>query len=313
MNKPMAARLLKHFDEDEVKIVAQAVNDLGTVAKDTVDQLIEEFANDLRNGVNLTATAEKIHQLLEGVLSAEQIEALMAQTGTQSAHGVWQHLAKIPVPLLTQYLLKEHPQVIALVLSRADPSTSATLLKSLPRGVSNDVVSRMLSLRPIQERTLVLLEISFLQDLLINRRDGSDIPAHTRMADIINKMDRKLMDECLQAVAEYNEKDAQLIREQLFTFEDLARLAPAALVTVFDKVPAEVIIKALYGVSRNFREQILEAVPRRARLGIESELDTGVSPRTRETVKARRTIADLAMELIERGAIDMAADEDEDD
>jgi flagellar motor switch protein FliG len=311
MNRQMASRLLKHFDEEEVKIVAQAANDLGKVAKDTVDGIIEEFGRDLRNGADLTATSEKIQGLLEGVLTPDQIAALMAQTGTKSAHAVWEQLRKISETALTQYLLKEHPQVIALVLSRAEAVTSANLLKALPRAVSKEVVGRMMNLRPVSERPLVLLEISFLQDLLLNRRRDADVSPHTRVAEVINKMDRKLMDECLQAVAVYSEKDAELIRQQLFTFEDLARLATPALVTVFDTVSAEVVIKALYGVPKAMREKILEAVPSRARRAIEAELEGGPKPTTREAMKAQRTIADIALELIERGAIEVGGEEGE--
>ena len=95
MNKQQATRLLKHFDEDEVKIVAQAVNDLGTVSKDTVEAIIEEFARDLKSGANLLATTEKIQSLLEGVISPDQIAAIISKTGTTSAHAVWQRLHEI--------------------------------------------------------------------------------------------------------------------------------------------------------------------------------------------------------------------------
>ncbi|MDQ8700169.1 FliG C-terminal domain-containing protein [Hyphomicrobium sp. LHD-15] len=310
MNKQLAARVLKHFDEEQVKVVAQAANDLGKVPKETVDTIIEEFAYDIKNGADLTATNEKIQGLLEGVLSPDQIAALMAQTGTKSAHAVWQHLRKIPEMAMTQYLMKEHPQIIALVLSRAEATTSASLLKMLPRALSKDVVGRMLSLRPVRERPLVLLEISFLQDLLLNRRRDSDVPTHTRLAEVINKMDRKLMEECLQAVATYNEKDAELIRQQLFTFEDLIKLPKPSLVTVFDSIVPDLVIKALYGVPKPFQEHLLEAVPSRARRAIVVELTEGPPVRTRETLKAQRTIADIALELIERGVIETASEEE---
>jgi flagellar motor switch protein FliG len=313
MNKQSAGRLLKYFDEDEVKIVAQAANDLGKVSKEIVDALIEEFGRDLSQGADLTATTEKIHGLLEGVLSPDQIAALLAQTGTKSAHAVWQQLPKISQPVLTQYLMKEHPQVIALVLSRADPLISAALLKLLPRSVANEVVARMLSIRPVSERAYVLLEISFLQDLLINRRRESDLSPHTRMADLMNKMDRKLMDECLQAIGAYNEKDAELIRQQLFTFDDLTRLTEASLVAVFDQIAADVVVKALHGVSKTMQEQILQAVPSRARRAIEADLTDGPQVKPREAMKAQRAIADIALEMVERGIIELHRDEADED
>ena len=128
---------------------------------------------------------------------------LIPKTGTTSAHAVWQRLHEIQEHALAQYLVKEHPQVIALVLSRAESATSARLLKTLPRPLSQEIVERMLSLKPVSERPLALLEISFLQDLLLNGRRDADVSPHTRMAQIINKMDRKVMDECLQFFGGY--------------------------------------------------------------------------------------------------------------
>lgn len=309
MNKQHASRLLKYFDEDEVKIIAQAANDLGKVSKEIVDALIEEFAHDLKHGADLTATTEKIHGLLEGVLSPDQIAALLAQTGTKSAHAVWQQLPKISQTQLTQYLMKEHPQVIALVLSRAEPLISAALLKLLPRSISKEVVARMLAIRPVSERAYVLLEISFLQDLLINRRRDSDLSPHTRMAELMNKMDRKLMDECLQAIGVYNEKDAELIRQQLFTFDDLGRLTEASLVTVFDQIAADVVVRALHGIPKTMQEQILQAVPSRARRAIEADLTDGPPVKPREAMKAQRAIADIALDMVERGIIELQGNE----
>ena len=311
MIKQDASRLLKYFDEDEVKIVAQAANDLGKVGKDVVDALIEEFAHDLKHGADLTATTEKIHGLLEGVLSPDQIAALLAQTGTKSAHAVWQQLPKISEAALTQYLMKEHPQVIALVLSRAEPLISAALLKLLPRAVSKEVVARMLAIRPVSERAYVLLEISFLQDLLINRRRSSDLSPHTRMAELMNKMDRKLMDECLQAIGTYNEKDADLIRQQLFTFDDIGRLTEASLVTVFDQIAPDLVVRALHGVSKTMQDQILKAVPSRARRAIEADLTDGPQVKPREALKAQRAIADVALGMVERGVIELNRDEED--
>lgn len=313
MNKELASRVLKHFDEEEVKIIAQAATDLGSISKDAIDTIIEEFANDLKNGVDLMATSQKVQELLEGVLTPAQIEALMAQTGTKSGHGVWQQLQKIPDIALSQYLQKEHPQVIALVLSRAAPITSAAILKLLDRAQTTEVTARMLSLRPVAERPLALLEFSFIQDILLNRRSDSDLSPHTRMADVLNKMDRKLMDECLQAIGVYNEKDAELIRQQLFTFDDLGKLTPASLVTVFDLINVDVIVKALFGVPKPLVAKILEAVPTRARRSIEVELESGPAVKTKEALKAQRTIADAALELLERGAIEVHSEETEDE
>lgn len=313
LNRGVAARILKHFDEEEIKIVAQAINDLGTVSREVLDALIEELADAIRSGSDFTFHTKKIQDLLEGVLSPEQIEALLAQTGTRSTHAVWQQLPKVPDTTVHQYLQKEHPQVIAVVLSRTEPQLSAKILAKLPRELANAVVERMLSLRPLQERAMVLLEMSFVQDVLLNRRQASELSSHARLADIINKMDRKLMDACMAAIAEANEKDAELIRQQLFTFDDLTRLSAASLGTVFDSLEPTVIINALTGASKALRDQILDVIPARVQRLIKAELEGGASPKSAEIMQAQRAISELALKLLERGDIELESTESEDD
>lgn len=308
LNRETASRVLKFFDEDEVKVIAQAINDLGSIAREAVDQLIELFADDIKGGVDLTANAKKIQDLLEGVLSSEQIEALLAQTGTRSAHAVWQQLAKIPDVVLAKHLQKEHPQVIALVLSRAELPTAAQLLAQFSRQEASVVVQRMLALRPVEERPLVLLEISLVQDVLLNRRNNSDQSPHTRLAQIINKMDRKMMEESVNGIAAHNEKDAELIRQQLFTFHDLDRLTDQSLTAVFDAIQPDTIINALIGIPSHLMDRILAALPARAQRVIKSELENGVSPKPKEIQKAQRSIADAALVMLERGDIEIQHD-----
>lgn len=313
MNREMAGRVMKFFDEEEIKIVAQAAADLGAVPKETLDTLIEEFAQNLKSGVDLVATNQKIEALLEGVLSPDQIAAIMAATKTKSAHAVWTHLADIPEAQLSQYLAKEHPQVAALVLAKADAAMGAALLKQLPRDVGKQVVQRMLSLKHVSERPLVLLEISFLQDLLLNRGRDTGTSPHQRLAEVINKMERKVMDEVLNSLSEHSAKDADQIRQLLFTFDDLARLPQPGLVAVFDAVQPDITIRALYGVTPEFRAMVLEAIPARARRSIEVELTSGVTPKAKDVGKAQRQIADVALGLIERGVIEIISPEAEEE
>jgi flagellar motor switch protein FliG len=73
MDRHVATRLLKHFDEDDIKLIAQTATDLGSVTKTTLDELIEEFAQSLRTGGDLLATADEVEALLSGVVPPEQI------------------------------------------------------------------------------------------------------------------------------------------------------------------------------------------------------------------------------------------------
>jgi flagellar motor switch protein FliG len=126
-------------------------------------------------------------------------------------------------------------------------------------------------------------------------------------------MERKHMDEVLRDLEQHRPKEAEIVRSLLFTFDDIAKLNQTAMLALFDQVPPERTIAALHGADARLRELILEAVPARARRMIEQEIATGKKPLTKEISKARRTIADLALNLMEKGVIELNAEDEEEE
>jgi flagellar motor switch protein FliG len=311
MDKKVASRLLKHFDEDDIKLIAQTATDLGAVTKQTLDALIEEFAMSLRTGGDLVATANEVEQLLSGVVPPEQIAEIMSQVRSKSLQSIWIKLGEVPELSTAQYLAKEHPQVSALVLSRTPPTYAAATLKMLPTPLRNEIMRRMLALKIVLEKPILLLEGAVKEELLYKSAKNTGPTIHARLADIINKMDRKQMDEILTDLEQHRPKEAEVVRGLLFTFDDLTRLAQPALVTLFDGVPADRTIAALFGAEPRMIDLILEATPARARRMIEQEIATGKKPSAKEIQKARRAIADAAMEMIEKGIIEIGTTEEE--
>lgn len=311
MDKRVASRLLKHFDEDDIKLIAQTATDLGAISKGTLDALIEEFATHLRTGGDLVATANEVEALLSGVVPPEQIAEIMTQVRSKSLQSIWIKLGEVPELSTAQYLAKEHPQVSALVLSRTPPTYAAASLKMLPPQLRNEIMRRMLALKVVLERPIQLLEGAVKEELLYKSAKNAGPTIHARLADIINKMERKQMDEILSDLEQHRPKEAELVRSLLFTFDDLTRLSPSALVTLFDGIPTERTITALFGAEPRMINLILEATPARARRMIEQEVTTGKKPSPREIQKARRAIADAAMEMIEKGIIEVGNPEEE--
>jgi flagellar motor switch protein FliG len=74
-------------------------------------------------------------------------------------------------------------------------------------------------------------------------------------------------------------------------------------------VPTERTILALAGADPRLSELILSSMGARNRRMIEQELASTGNPAQREVLKARRAIADLVLQMSERGQIDMHPDE----
>ena len=66
-----------------------------------------------------------------------------------SSRSVWDRVSSVSENSLASYLSKEHPQTAALILSKVKPSCAAKVMSQLPSSLRNELMRRVLSLKPI--------------------------------------------------------------------------------------------------------------------------------------------------------------------
>ncbi len=313
MGKPLASRLLKHFDVDELKQITRSVAELGIVPAPTLEQLVEEFAGQFAKGVDLLGSPNEVEQMLDGVLSPEQIADVMSDVTGNSNEAMWERLSNVPEGVFGAYLVKEHPQAAALILSKVTPACAAKVMGQFPRDLRNEMMRRMLGIAPVTEAAVRIVQAQLQEDLLSNLSRQTGNEQNVKVANIINKMDRDQMDDVMQSLAAARPKAAEVLRGLMFTFDDIIKLQPKARSILFDKIPTELVVLALKGTDASFRDSILSSLAARARRIVDSELANGGPALQRDVLKARRMIADTALELSGNGEIDLNSSEDDDE
>jgi flagellar motor switch protein FliG len=311
MGKPLAARILKHFDEEEIRLLAKSAAELGTVPRRVLDDVVEQFTATLAVGGDLRGSIGEAEQLLTGVVPQDQLNDIMSDVRGDHTRSVWPRLAQMSEILVAQYLQKEHPQVAAFVLSKAAPPLAAAVLETLSSDLRNELMRRMLTMKHVLDLPTRLLEAALSDELLRKaaRNSGQDI--HARIADIINRMKREHMDEVFEVLNEFRPKEAEKVKALLFTFDDLIKLTPDAVMRVFETVPPERVILALNGADPKLSELILGSLGARNRRMIEQELLAGGKAAAKDILKARRAIADQVLQMAERGLIDLHPEDSE--
>jgi flagellar motor switch protein FliG len=313
MGRPLAGRLLKHFDQDELREITRAVAELGVVPMTTIEDMIEEFAGNFAKGAGLMISPNDAEHLLSGLLSAEEISDIMSDVTGNSNQSIWQRLSGVSEMLFAGYLVKEHPQTGAAILSKVTPVCAAKVMGQLPREFRNEVMRRMVGIALVAEPAMRIIESTLQEDLLVNVARNNRTAHNGRMADIINKMEREQMEDVLQSLAEVRPKVAEVLRGLLFTFDDIIKLPTKSRLVLFDQIPTERVVLALKGTDANFRNSILSTLSSRARRVVETELSSGGPAPHREVVKARRMIADLALEMSERGELELNSEEEDEE
>ncbi|TXN60992.1 flagellar motor switch protein FliG [Methylobacterium sp. WL18] len=312
MNKATASRLVKYFDNAELKQITRAVAQLGPVSRPQLEGIIEQVTAFFSDGANLIGTAREMEKLLEGNLPPEMIASIMADVLGQGERSVWDRISNGGEAALAAYLLKEHPQTAALILSKVKPACAAKVMAQLPPPLRNGIMRRMLTFKPIVEGTMKMIESTMHEDFMINQARNSGADTHARMADIINKMERQGMEEVLDSLAQSRPKSAEILKSLLFTFDDIINMTPRARTALFDQVSPEKVILALKGTSGTLRNVVLGAMTARTRRLVEHELEGGEPASQRDVLDARRSITDQALEMAARGEIELNQAEAED-
>ncbi len=300
-----ASRLLAHLSEEEIRAIARCASDLGSIPGQVIEDIADEFVSQVTADGGIRASSEQVKEMLEKILPTEQVRQIMSDVRSRMNEAVWPRLAETAPQVTAQFLNKEHPQVISFVLSRLSTSVSADVVAHFPGPLRNEVMRRMLSNRLMTQPALRLLEQILRDELLLKVARSSGQDTHGRIAKIINKLDRKAMEEVLQSIGASRPKEAEIVRSLLFTFDDIAKLPPNTRVTLFENMEAEILIPALNGADAALKELILSTVPSRTRKMIEQELATAAPLNERDADKARRVVADMALQLSDQGVVDL--------
>src|SRR5262245_27997254 len=132
LGKARAAKLLKRFDAEELKLLSRSVGELRPVSSGDLESLVEEFGQKFASGLNFIGTADEVKSLLSGVMPEDEGESAVAEAGATTGQSVWTGVSRAKVEVLRAYLIKEHPQTVALILSRIDSEAAAKAISSFP-------------------------------------------------------------------------------------------------------------------------------------------------------------------------------------
>jgi flagellar motor switch protein FliG len=305
MDRSMASKLLKHFDSTELRDITRSAAELGSFPIADVDLLVDEFESRFTAGADLIGDAGGAEQLLNAALPPDQVSDIMSDVLGGSRKSVWERLATVPENAFATFLGRENPQVGAMILNRVDTACAARILAKLESGQRHEIARRMLTIRTVDNSMVRFLEEILLEDLLTNAED-TGTKAHSRMADIINKLDKEQADAILANIGETRPQSAETLRSMLFAFEDVVRLPQRARLLLFEKVSGDHLVTALRGASPLIAEAVLSSLGARARRMVEQELASDASVNPKDIAKARRQIADMVLSMNERGEINLA-------
>ena len=306
MGKPPAARLLKQFDEPDLKALARAAAGLGVIPATTLDRLVDEFVADFSVGADLLGDAGQAKNLLADALPPDQIADIFGvESGKHKDPDVWQALAQAPEPAIIALLMAERATTATYILSKLDPAVATKVIGTLPRDRRNAALCGLVAPLDVTPVAARLIEEAVGSALKQASKSAADVDGRSRLAGIINGLDPEEAEDAMRALEQTRPKDAAVVKTMLFSFNDLPRLSERARALLFDRASIDIVVMALRGTDAEFRDAVLSSMPSRGRRLVEGELSSGASAPPRDIAKARKAIVEIVLGMASRNEIEL--------
>jgi flagellar motor switch protein FliG len=296
------AGVWRQLDEEEIKVISQAMAGLGQVTANVVEDLLVEFVSGMGGG-NITGSIELTQRLLASIMPGDKVDSMMEEIRGPAGRTMWDKLGNVNEAVLANYLKNEYPQTVAVVLSKIKSEHAARVLTCLPEDFALECVTRMLRMEPVQREILDKIEQTLRTEFMSNLARTSKRDSHEMMADIFNAFDRQTETRFITALEERNREAAERIRALMFVFEDLSKLDPGGVQTLLRSVEKDQLALALKGASDALRDMFFSNMSERAAKIMREDMETMGPVRLREVEQAQMTMVQSAKDLANKGEI----------
>ncbi|XUY27127.1 flagellar motor switch protein FliG [Agrobacterium sp. rho-8.1] len=305
MGKGVAGKLLKFFTQAELQTIINSAQTLRVIPPDELAVIVAEFEDLFTEGTGLMDNAKAIESILEEGLTPEEVDGLLGRRAAFQSYeaSIWDQLQDADPLIIGKFLMREHPQTIAYILSMLPSSFGAKVLLIIPDEQRADIMNRTVNMKEVSPAATQIIEKRVL-NLIVELDAERNAAGSTKVADLMNELDKPQVDTLLSSLETLSKEAANKVKPKIFLFEDLLYMPQRSRVLLLNDVSADILTMALRGATMEIKECVLSCISPRQRRMIESDLAVPTaSLNTREVAIARRAVAQEAIRLANSGQI----------
>jgi len=306
-----ASQVLRHMDEPAIGALTDAMAEMKALPNERIYQIYARLMTDLEySGAMAPGGFASFRSLLAKAFGDKKANDLLERIMRSSSTTI-DVLTKVDPKLLAEQIKDERPQLVAVLLGQMARSAAVECLGGLNEDLATDVILRYARLDAVQSFAITELK-SMLSEMLgghVSSRANS-MGGIRQAADLLNGMGGGASDRALSRIRELDPELADRIRENMFTFDDLLKLADPALQMVIREVDPTKRAPALRGASSQMRERILANVATKEAAILKDDIENGPMVTRSDAQAAQRAFVEAAMRLDQDGRISISGEED---
>lgn len=299
--------IFSHMDIEVITEISKYIAVAKTIDKSVAASVLEEFyalsqSNQYLKSGGLEYAKEILFKTFGPDVAQRILDKLQKSMETTKSFGF---LGQIKPQQLADFIVKEHPQTIALIIAHMDSTSAAETLVYFPDDLRGEVIMRMANLGDISpsvvKRVSAVLE-NKLQSLTSYKVEVGGTRA---VAEVLNRLGQKASKATVSFIEQTDPELANEIKEMMFTFEDINTLNNQAIREVLKVVDKKDLMVGLKGSSEDLKNKFLSNMSQRASKAFLEEMQFVGAVRVKDVEEAQRKVVEVVQQLAEQGVFQL--------
>jgi flagellar motor switch protein FliG len=285
---------------------------MGNTAGDEQEIIINEFADATPGSMGGSSGGLEVAKTL--------VEKALGKNATDTLDNVRQQIEALPFGFLQKvdsqnlltFIIDEHPQTIALIVSNLPPAQAAGIIAGLPSERQLAVVRRIATMGQTNPEIIHEVEKGLESRMSsVMSQQFENAGGVESVAEILNVIDRATERSLLEHLAQDDPDLVEEIRRLMFVFEDLLKFSDRDIQSVLKNVETSQWALALKGASEDLAQKIMRNMSARAAETLKEEMEY-LGPVKRSAVEQmQQQVVDVIRRLEDGGEITRGADAEE--
>lgn len=307
LNIETASTVFKYLDPEQVEKISAEISRVKNISSSIVDKVMQDFYDMVtaREYV-LEGGLEYAQAVLEKSFGPQKAIEIIEKVRTLTTLKGFDVLKKAESTQLVNFLSKEHPQTIALILCHLSPDQTAEALKELPEPFRSDVAYRIATLGKVSPQTLKQIErvVDEMAGSTMSQ-SVSKIGGTKTLATILNRLNVTMSKEILEKMDTQDSDVSLEIKRLMFLFEDIINIQDKDIQKILKEVDRKDLALSLKVADEKLKNKIFSNMSERAADLLKEELQFMGMVKLKEVEIAQAKIIDIVKGLEETGEISL--------
>lgn len=296
--------VFSHLKDNDVKRMINSMASIQKVPISMVKRVLEEFYERLNEESELLFSDNRGRDFILRTIGEERARNILGQVMDIGASNSLESLELVDIRTLANFLIGEHPQTIALIISHLKAEKKMEVLRRLPQGLQAEIVLRVANLDYVAPELITQLDSVLKSELsTLGSVDTNQLGGVESIADMLNLMDSTNEKNIMARVEERDIELAEEIKRYMFVFEDLIYVNEKGIQTLLKDIDQQRLVVALKTAPEEVKLKFFKNMSNRASALLKEDLEVLGPTKLSDVEKAQAEIIQKCKDLENQGKL----------